>query len=450
MQVSPEQVSVVPSSIVDPIGTLFEYDGDLYRGIRNAHVQRFTSYFESGMADKLVKLGFCATSLANLSVEPFGLVLKHQRIPIVTYPSEWPSALLARAAVFICELQLQLQEIGLSLKDGHPWNVLFDGMQPVFVDWGSIIENDEQCQSAFLSEVENWFLFPLFLKSKGMHKAAATFLKDPSVTPLRTTEGNFWATHSLEPNRRQRLIPGRTFNHLARSIHQKSDNGQKLSAMILAIQSLPISALGSEWATYAGADSTHDMEDQTTWNIKTKNVYKRLTQLNPTTVIDIGCNRGWYSHLAAKHGANVLSLDIDEASLNTLCQTDTHRTQLTASLFDLAAPTEAHGVAGAYPSALKRHSAELVLALAVTHHLFFKRHMPFAAIARDLAALTQCGGTLIVEFVPSNDVHVAKWANSQHESYTLDAFRRELQQHFRSVMTEDAFPEPRVLCVCTK
>jgi len=54
-------------------------------------------------------------------------------------------------------------------------------------------------------------------------------------------------------------------------------------------------------------------------------------------------------------------------------------------------------------SLLKRGPADVVMALALIHHLAIGRNMPFANIAQLFAA---CGRHVLVEFVPKEDSKV--------------------------------------------
>ena len=46
--------------------------------------------------------------------------------------------MLKEAALLTLDLCIRLAEKELTLQDAHPWNILFDGHHPVFIDLGSI------------------------------------------------------------------------------------------------------------------------------------------------------------------------------------------------------------------------------------------------------------------------------------------------------------------------
>src|SRR5438477_218419 len=117
---------------------LFEFEGNLYRGIHPAHESFFRNLFDKGIIQSLVEKGLVVnTEIAPLKLPGYPLVLKHQRIPFVTYATEWPAPALKDAALLQANLNIELAGHGLACVDAHPWNILFDGPKPVFIDVGS-------------------------------------------------------------------------------------------------------------------------------------------------------------------------------------------------------------------------------------------------------------------------------------------------------------------------
>jgi hypothetical protein len=64
-------------------------------------------------------------------------LLRHERLPFVSYPYEWPFSMLQRAALLQLDLLIASIENGLMLKDATPYNVQWRGTEPVFIDVGS-------------------------------------------------------------------------------------------------------------------------------------------------------------------------------------------------------------------------------------------------------------------------------------------------------------------------
>ena len=69
---------------------------------------------------------------------------EHERIPFPSFPAEWPPEMLAAAGFLTLDLAEQSLSHGWRLKDASPYNVLFRGSSPVFVDVLSFERRDRQ------------------------------------------------------------------------------------------------------------------------------------------------------------------------------------------------------------------------------------------------------------------------------------------------------------------
>jgi hypothetical protein len=80
-------------------------------------------------------------------LEPVGrdgvaLILEHPRIPFASFPYEWTPGMLAEAGRLTLELAETVSAEGWGLKDATPFNVLFQGPRPIFVDLLSFERRD--------------------------------------------------------------------------------------------------------------------------------------------------------------------------------------------------------------------------------------------------------------------------------------------------------------------
>src|ERR1043166_1328914 len=139
-QLHTNEVAFHPSSkATDPNGRLFEWQGQLYRAIDQRHAAFCRDLFSKGVIDRLSSKGLIVdTELQSLVLDGYELVLKHRKIPFVSYPYEWTGTMLKDAALLQLHLELELLAYDLTLQDAHPWNIVFDGAQPVFTDIGSL------------------------------------------------------------------------------------------------------------------------------------------------------------------------------------------------------------------------------------------------------------------------------------------------------------------------
>ena len=61
-------------------------------------------------------------------------LLEHERVAFPSFPYEWPAEMLHKAAKLTLDLAGSFLDDGLRLKDATPFNVLFRGPRPVFID----------------------------------------------------------------------------------------------------------------------------------------------------------------------------------------------------------------------------------------------------------------------------------------------------------------------------
>ena len=92
-------------------------------------------------------------------------VLRHERVPFVSYPYEWSFAMLRDAALLQLDLMLSALDDGLILKDASPYNVQWRGARPVFVDVGSFERLREGEPWAGYRQFCSLYLNPLLLQA---------------------------------------------------------------------------------------------------------------------------------------------------------------------------------------------------------------------------------------------------------------------------------------------
>src|SRR5215207_3336486 len=127
-------------SFRDPSGRIYDLNGEIYRTVLNKAVAEFIHVRDSGLAAKLMSKGklVATEEVKNSILKKAGIrapmVLRHARIPFVSYPYEWSFPLLKAAALLHLDVQIEALRAGVSLSDSTAYNVQFDGPNPVFID----------------------------------------------------------------------------------------------------------------------------------------------------------------------------------------------------------------------------------------------------------------------------------------------------------------------------
>jgi ribosomal protein L11 methylase PrmA len=170
------------------------------------------------------------------------------------------------------------------------------------------------------------------------------------------------------------------------------------------IKSLRLKNAKTEWGQYYQDTNYSD----SSFTHKKTVVEDFLKTLMPERVLDLGANNGLFSRIAVAQGAFVISSDIDPLAveLNYREMKTKGETNLLPLLVDLTNPSPAIGWANRERRAFSvRVTADVVMALALIHHLAIGNNVPFELISSYFAEL---GPHLIIEFVPKTDTQVER------------------------------------------
>ena len=152
-----------PGSFVDPAGFVYEVNGRILRGIR----PEFATFYSGLLEDQPIH-GMIGREIVETEVEPDGLegyplTLRHRAISPVSFPYEWAPEMLRDAALLTLDICIKLADQGLVLQDASPWNVVFEGPRPIFVDFTSIVPQDSNLLWVAYDQFCRLFLYPLAL-----------------------------------------------------------------------------------------------------------------------------------------------------------------------------------------------------------------------------------------------------------------------------------------------
>lgn len=165
-------------------------------------------------------------------------------------------------------------------------------------------------------------------------------------------------------------------------------------------------------------------------------VRSMLEEARPASVWDLGANTGEFSRLASDMDISTLAFDIDPAAVerNYRQVIEDGETHMLPLVMDFTNPSPSIGWAHAERQSLAdRGPADLLMALALVHHLAIGNNLPLDRIATFLRRL---GRWLIIEFVPKSDSQVQQLLSSRQDifaEYHEAGFEAAFSQHFRTV-----------------
>ncbi len=161
-----------------------------------------------------------------------------------------------------------------------------------------------------------------------------------------------------------------------------------------------------------------------------------ISKANPTSVWDLGANIGIFSRITSSRDIPTVSFDIDPAAveINYLESRKNFEKFILPLVLDLTNPSPAIGWSNEErPSLIQRAHADLVMALALVHHLAISNNVPLVALAEFLSRLSH---HLIIEFVPKEDSQVQRLLVSREDifpEYHQDGFEQAFKKYYKVI-----------------
>lgn len=466
------ELAVHGLSFNDYNAKLFKWNGGLYRGIHPQVGELYRDILERGIVRELVanKL-LIETELTSLVIEDYQFVLKHRQLPFVCYPWEWCDLMLKDAALLHLDFCLALERYDLTTGDAHPLNILFDGCQPLFVDFGSIESRSPDSSYWLWSPYEqfcHFFLNPLKLMAAGkgriarwlLHDYERGILNDDLEALLIQSPSNLVRVESLInrvkstikqqipaafiPKIKQvrNLIESQV--NLDRSSQSRSQFIAEIRQEIVNIELIdPIKPrMAIDWSDLKPIDIDRYQETITAI----------VNDLNPSSVLEIdNYNSESFAPIAANLGSQVVFLSAESSRVRQLyCYAKAKQLAILPLIFNFVSPSCDLANRWLAPAG-DRFSCQLVLAIDLLDRLVFKHYLTFDTIVERLAVLS--GHWLLVEFIPRDPPYRFKWLPnlvSRFDWYTLDNFIISLQAEFEEVTAVGHLADNRVLLLCTK
>lgn len=423
-----------PSSYRDPSGFIFEKDGCLYRQVNQCFQKDFDRFTQSGLYQNLVEKDILVphqTIHKNLTdTANWYLTLQPEIIPFISYPYECCFTMLKDAALITLQAAKEAMKFGMMLKDASAYNIQLHKGKMIFIDTLSFEQYNEQKPWIAYRQFCEQFFAPLSLMHYLKEPLQNLLIAYPEGIPLQLASKvlpfkSRWNLHNYLHLHLQSTLAkkNKTKNENTKPFSkQKMKN--LLQSLEAGIQSFSFSQSPTNWSDYY--EEAHQRGDYVA--AKKQMVSDWLGKLNPKTVFDAGANEGEFSGLAGS-STYVISADSDHASINKLYQKvkQKNNSNIYPLVVDLANPSPAVGVNNMErPSFLERIKVDLVLALALIHHLFIGKNIPFDEIAKMFSGITQL---LIIEFIPKSDEKVK----------LITAYKKELLPNYSEENFETSF-----------
>ena len=440
------------SSFRDPSGYIY-YEGDnVFRRINKCYIDTYDFFMSSGLYEELVSNNLLITH-EEISRDDEGVVLKVSKIPFISYPYEWCFEQYRDAALLTLKINMISIKYGMILKDASVYNVQFINGNPIFIDTLSFDKYVEGEPWGAYGQFTRHFIAPLSLMNfvdNRLNSLMRNYVDgiplDLANSILKRRGGMFVKQHITWQNKS--IMKHNNFGKTEKNIKVNLPKKSLINIWIMIdnqIKNLKNSYVLTEWDNYYDNTNYSDIADEDKKNILLSFVNKIKGERN--IALDMGANDGKFSRIVSDSFENVIAMDIDYNAIDRAYRiSNTNKENILPLVFDFNNPTPDIGFACRERDSLeKRMNADLVMALALIHHIAISNNVPLSSISEWFSKL---GRYLIIEFVPKDDSQVELLLRTRvdiFDSYTQDNFEEEFSKYFEIVSKKKVKDSKRTL-----
>jgi hypothetical protein len=398
----------------DTAARVVKKEAGYYRYIFHEYKAEYDHLMQSGLYEELTQKG---------------LLIEHQEIQIDTddpkvykllyptqisfqsYPFEWSYTQWKKAITANLHINQIALKYGMVLKDATPFNYFLTGGKAVMFDTSSFM---------FFKSGDKWIAYKQFC-TEFLGPVTLMYYKGQKWSRLTRTH-----LRGLPLEFISKQLPLKSWFHLNTLLHihiharytrkkinvaSTNKNGfskEKISSLFEMI----LSALNC-WTTpyqyniHWFGYYQNDIESRKYLVHKEQVITNWLKKIVPNTLVDLGANTGKFCFIAEKIAKKVIALEADDTCVDGIenqIQKLGYK-NVDAVVMDLAESTSNIGLLNKeIRSIYTRAQSDVVLALAIVHHLHVSNQLSFKQIAEIIALYSRRHA--IVEFVPKSDKKV--------------------------------------------
>jgi len=413
-----------------------------YRYIFNEYKAEYEHLMQSGLYQELIQKELLIEhkEIEKDTDDPkvYKLLLPTQ-IPFQSYPFEWSYNQWRKAILSYLRINTIALKYGMILKDATPYNFYLNGGKAVMFDTSSFM---------FFKKNDKWIAYRQFCEEllspiALMHYNGGEWSK-LTMANLRGMPLSFVSKQlpikswfNLTTLLHIHLHSKYSGNNESKEIENKKNKGFTLEK-IKSLQKMIFNTISTwnkshqftnHWSTYY----ENDIESQEYLKDKEAAIRKWLEIIKPKSVLDLGANTGKFSFIAAEYAERVISLEGDENCVDEIEEKiSIKNSNIFTLLGNIDKPSPKIGFLNSETESIyKRGCSDLVLGLALVHHLHISNRLSFDQISLIFANFTN--EYSIVEFIPITDNKVQiliKNKKIELNNYNQDTFKNALNVWF--------------------
>jgi SAM-dependent methyltransferase len=398
-------------SFRDNAARVVERNGIYYRYIFQEYKNEYDHLISSGLYTKLLENNLLishAEVTRDNELPQVYKVIKPEQISFLSYPFEWSYSQWRKVVLSYIEINLIALNYGMILKDATPYNFYLNKGNGVLLDTTSFTFFQQPNYWTSYRQFCEEMLGPFSLMHYNGHKWGRLTQASHNGLSLAFISRNL-------PYKSWLNLTCLIHLHLHSKSYNKPVNYEQEEHLGLNIEKLNelLSMLKititkwdkcyqykNHWLTYY----EKDIETEEYLLDKEITIKELIKYCNPKSVLDLGANTGKFSEIATQFADSVIALEFDERCVDEIENriSENKNSNLNTLLGDLSETSPDFGLNGKeHKSIFKRAKSDLVLSLALVHHLALPKMIPFELISKLLYEFSNC--FVIIEFIEKSD-----------------------------------------------
>lgn len=450
------------ASFRDPAGFVFRNNGVLYRQINRVYADSYERAKASGLFDlaegKFWLLPFREVQLKPAHQSSAYKIIRPEELPFISYPYEWSFSQIKDAALLTLDIHLAALEKDMLLKDASIYNVQFYRGRPIFIDHLSFDRLNKYRAWPAYGQFCRHFLAPLALMAMVDARLSQMYRVFLDGIPLDLATSMLPARSKLRAGLLMHLHLHGTAQKRLGGTNLKGRKTRTLGVRYLSaiaasvrktIDKLKWDFSGTEWADYYQKTNY----DKKSMAFKEQVVLEAVRRVSPKCIWDIGANTGRMSRICEQECHRVISFDMDHAAVEKsyIQSRAREETGILPLVMDFTNPSPSLGFGGRERESIsERATADLVLALALIHHLVITNNLPLDYVADYFSQLAEW---LLIEFVPKEDSQVQVMLATREDifaDYSRATFEKSFARLFHVVKVWPVVGSDRILYLMKK
>jgi SAM-dependent methyltransferase len=426
----------------DTAARVVKKESGYYRYIFHEYIAEYEHLMRSGLYDELTEKNLLIEhkeiEIDTDDPKVYKLLLPTQ-IPFQSYPFEWSYTQWRKAILAYLRINHIALKYGMILKDATPYNFYLTGGKAIMFDTSSFMFFEENDKWIAYRQFCEEFLSPIALmhyNGSQWSKLTMANLKGLSlnfVSKQLPLNSYFNLTILLHIHVHSKF----SANNESKEIENEKNKGFTVEK-IKSLQKMIFNTISKwknshEFANHWAAYYKDDIESQEYIKDKEAIIRKWLEIIKPKSVLDLGANTGKFSFIATEYAQRVISFEGDEKCVDEIeDKISIKNDNLFTLIGNIANTSPKLGFLNSETESIyKRASSDVVLGLALIHHLHISNRLSFDQTSLIFASFSNKYS--IVEFIPiiDNKVQIlTKDKSINLTNYTETNFTKALTSWF--------------------